>query len=124
MLRSKILQMRLEHREQKIDIVCRLRNFENAFVTLFARHGGFVLARIPERDSHRQVLCDEINCCQTHRALLQKTTGPEKQRPGPFYIPPQPATPLCTPPRLDAASEHTWSAPRSSISSSFASMSG
>ena len=32
MFRSKILQMRMEHPEEKIDIVCRLRNFENAFV--------------------------------------------------------------------------------------------
>src|SRR5882724_6147537 len=84
MLRSKILQMRLKHPEQKIDIVCRLRNFENPFVTLFARHGGFVLARICEGDSQRQFLCNEINCCQTHRELLQKTAQHEKQRLGCF----------------------------------------
>src|SRR4029450_1785551 len=84
MLRSKILQMRLEHPEQKIDIVCRLRNFENPFVTLFARHGGFVLVRICEGDSQRQFLCDEINCCQTHGELLQKTPQHEKQRLGCF----------------------------------------
>ena len=95
MLRSKILQMRLEHPEQKIDIVCRLRNFENPFVTLFARHGGFVspvgrirpvadLTRICEGDSQRQFLCDEINCCQTHRELLQKTAQHKKQRLGCF----------------------------------------
>src|SRR5882757_4671615 len=74
MLRSKILQMRQEHPEQKIYIVCRLRNFENAFVYLF----------IPERDSQRQFLCDEINSCQTHRELLQKTAQHEKQRLGCF----------------------------------------
>src|SRR5207248_2756089 len=84
MLRSKILQMRLEHPEQKIDIVCRLRNFENPFVTLFARHAGFVLARICEGDSQRQFLCDEINCSQTHRELLQKTVQHKKQRLGCF----------------------------------------
>src|SRR5258705_9454519 len=84
MLRSKILQMRLENPEQKIDIVCRLRNFENPFVTLFARHGGFVLARICEGDSQRQFLCDEINCCQTHRELLQKTAQHKKHRLGCF----------------------------------------
>src|SRR5436190_23102388 len=84
MLRSKILQMRLEHPEQKIDIVCGLRNFENPFVTLFALHGGFVLARICEGDSQCQFLCDEINCCQTHRELLQKTAQHEKQRLGCF----------------------------------------
>src|SRR5438105_12804412 len=80
MLGSKILQMRLEHPEQKIDVVCRLRNFENSFVYLFARHGGFVLARIRERESQRQFLCDEINCCQTHRQLFQKTSEHEQQR--------------------------------------------
>src|SRR5258705_12699667 len=74
MLRSKILQMRQEHPEQKIYIVCRLRNFENALVYLF----------IPERDSQRQFLCDEINCCQTHRELLQKTAEHKKQRLGRF----------------------------------------
>src|SRR5436190_4961012 len=74
MLRSKILQMHLEHPEQKIDIVCRLRNFENALVTLFIR----------ERDSQRQFFRDEINCCQTHGELLQKTAEHEKQRLGCF----------------------------------------
>src|SRR3954451_3501985 len=74
MLGSKILQMRLEHAEQKIDIVCRLRNFENALVYLF----------IPEGDSQRQFFRDEINCCQTHRELLQKTAQHKKQRLGCF----------------------------------------
>src|SRR6059058_6473124 len=74
MLRSKILQMRLEHSEQKIDIVCRLRNFENALVYLF----------IAEGDSQSQFICDEINCCQTHRELLQKTAQHKKQRFGCF----------------------------------------
>src|SRR6476661_8796249 len=74
MLGSKILQMRLEHPEQKIDIVCWLRNFENTLVCLF----------IPERDSQRQFLCDEINCRQTHRELLQKTAQHKKQRLGCF----------------------------------------
>src|SRR5438309_3293627 len=84
MLGSKILQMRLEHPEQKIDIVCRLQNFENSFVYLFARHGGFVLARIRERESQRQFFGDEINCCQTHGELLQKPAEHEKQRLGCF----------------------------------------
>src|SRR5207244_113685 len=74
MFGSKILQMRLEYPEQKIDVVCRLRNFENSFVYLFARHGGFVLARIRERESQRQFFCDQINCAQAHGELLQKTT--------------------------------------------------
>src|SRR6516165_2701387 len=72
MLRAKILQMGLEHPEQKIDVVCRLRNFENPFVTLFAR----------ERDSQRQFFRDEINCGQPHGELLQKPAQHEKQRLG------------------------------------------
>src|SRR5262249_27441664 len=97
MLGSKILQMRLEHPEQKIDVVCRLRNFENPFVNLFARHGRFVspvgrirpvadLARIHERDSERQFFRDEINCCQSDGELFQKTAQHEKQRLGCFYF--------------------------------------
>src|SRR5436305_12781097 len=78
MLRAKILQMRLKHPEEKIDIVCRLRNFENSFVTLFARHGGFVLTRICERASQRQFFRNEINCCQTHGELLQRPAKHEK----------------------------------------------
>src|SRR3954470_19702929 len=74
MLGSKILQMRLEHAEQKIDIVCRLRNVENALVYLF----------IPERDLQRQFFRDQINCRQTHRELLQKTAQHKKQRLGCF----------------------------------------
>src|SRR4029077_14837589 len=74
MLRSKILEMRLEHPEQKIDIVCRLRNFENTLVYLF----------IPERDSQRQFFREEINCCQTHGELLQKTAQHKKQGLGCF----------------------------------------
>ena len=37
MLRFEILQVRLEHSEQKIGIVGRLRNFERALVTLLVR---------------------------------------------------------------------------------------
>src|SRR5436190_23852922 len=87
MLRAKILQMRLKHPEEKIDIVCRLRNVENPFVTLFARHGGFVLTRICERDSQRQFFRNEINCCQTHGELLQKPAQHEKHRLGCFDFP-------------------------------------
>src|SRR5438045_7527288 len=86
MLRAKILQMRLKHPEEKIDIVCRLRNFENSFVTLFARHGGFVLTRICERDSQRQFFRNEINCCQTHGELLQKPAQHEKHGLGCFDL--------------------------------------
>src|SRR5262245_60807764 len=95
MIGSKILQMRLEHPEQKIDIVCRMGDFENRFVTLFARHGGFVspvarirpvsdLARIRECDSQRQFFRHEINCSQPHGELLQKPSEHEQQRLGCF----------------------------------------
>src|SRR5262245_34051664 len=91
MLGSKILQMRLEHPEQKIDVVCRLRNFEHASVYLFARQAGFVspvgqirsvarVARIRERDLQRQCFREERNCCQSDSELLQKATEHEKQR--------------------------------------------
>ena len=66
--------MRLEHAKQKIDIVCRLRNFENAFVNLFVR----------ERDLQSQFFCDEINCAQPHCELLQKTAQYEQERLGCF----------------------------------------
>src|SRR3954464_2383364 len=74
MFGPKILQMRLQHPEQKIDIVCRLRNFENALVYLF----------IPERDLQCQFLCNEINSRQTYRELFQKTAQHKKQRLGCF----------------------------------------
>src|ERR1051325_6589278 len=89
MFGSKVLQMRLQHPEQKIDIVSRLRNFENSFVTLFARRIGFLspigricsvayFLRTGECDSQRQFFCDEINCCQAYGELLQKTAEHEK----------------------------------------------
>src|SRR6266478_4391889 len=74
MFRSKILQVRLEHAKEKTDIVCRLRNFENAFVNLFVR----------ERDLQRQFFCYEINAAQSQRELLQKTAEHEQQRLGRF----------------------------------------
>src|ERR1700693_2577871 len=79
MFRFKILQMRLQHPEEKIDIVRRLRDFKNSLVSasrtgigLFARESGFVspvgrvrlvadLARIRESDRERELTHDEIN---------------------------------------------------------------
>src|SRR6266446_4977017 len=95
MFRSKILQVRLEHAKQKIDIVSRLRNFENAFVNLFVRHGGFVspvgrirpmvdLARIRERNLQGQFFCYDPT--QPQRELLQKTAEHEKKRLGCFNL--------------------------------------
>ena len=78
--------MRLEHAKEEIDIVSRLRNFENAFVKLFARHGGFVLARIRERNLQRQFFCYEIDPSQPQHELLQKTAEHEKERLGCFDL--------------------------------------
>src|SRR5262245_60477592 len=74
MVGSTILQMRLEISKKEIDFVGGLRNFENAFVTLFIR----------ERESQRQFFRDEINCCQTHGELLQKSAQHEQKRLGCF----------------------------------------
>src|SRR5439155_16021751 len=68
--RSKILQMRLEHSEKKIDIIGRLRNFDNLLVCLL----------IYKRDLQRQFFCDEIDGTQTHCELLQKTPEHKKER--------------------------------------------
>src|SRR5690242_16197930 len=77
MFRSKILQMRVQHPKEKIDIIGWLRNFENALVNLFACHGEFVLARIRERNLQRQFFCYEIDPSQPQRELLQKTAEHE-----------------------------------------------
>src|SRR5437660_1427817 len=69
MLRSKILQVRLEHTKEKINIVCRLRNFENAFVNLFVR----------KPDLQSQFFCYEIDPAQPQCELLQKTAEHKKE---------------------------------------------
>src|SRR5438552_7126069 len=80
MFRFKILQVRLKHSKEKIDIVGRLRDFENALVTLLVRHGGFVLARIRKTDAERQFFRDEIDRAQPQGELLQKPAEHEKER--------------------------------------------
>src|SRR5213078_2039759 len=64
--------MRMQHPEEKIDIVGRLRNFENALVNLFIR----------ERDAQGQFFCDEINSAQPDGELLQKSAKHEEKRLG------------------------------------------
>jgi hypothetical protein len=65
----KILQMRMQHPEEKIDIVGRLGNLENAFVNLFIR----------ERDTQGQFFCDEINSAQPDGELVQKPAEHEEK---------------------------------------------
>ena len=75
--------MRVQHPEQKIDIVGRLRNFEDAFVNLFVRRGGSVPpygGRIRKSDSQGQFFCDQIDRAQSQRELLQKAAQHEQQR--------------------------------------------
>src|SRR6266704_3157385 len=74
MFGSKVLQMRLEHAKEKIDIIGRLRNFENPLVCLL----------ISERDLQRQFFCYQINPGQPQRELLQKTAEHKKERLGCF----------------------------------------
>src|SRR2546427_3473833 len=95
MFRFKILQVRLEHSKEKIDIVSRLRDFEDPLVSasrtgisLFTRpsrrgdHGGFVLARIREGDGESELARDQIDCAQPQSELFQKPAEDEKQRLG------------------------------------------
>src|SRR3984893_17373983 len=72
MLRFKILQMRVQHPKEKIDIVGRLRNFESALVSLLVR----------KTDPQGDFFGDEIDRSQPQRELLQKPAQHEKQRLG------------------------------------------
>src|SRR5437660_2377228 len=76
MFRFKILQVRLEHPEEKIDIVGRLRDFENALVSLLIR----------KTDPQGQFFRDEIDAAQPKGKLLQKPAEHEKQRLGGFDL--------------------------------------
>src|SRR5436309_2112265 len=79
MFRFKILQVRLEHSKEKIDIVGRLRDFENALVS--ASRTGICLI-IRKSDPQRQLARDEINRAQPERELLEKPAEDEEQRLG------------------------------------------
>src|ERR1700736_4510197 len=83
MRRFKILKVRLEHPKEKIDIVGRLRDFENALVSA-SRTGicWFVLARIRKSDPQRQFFRDQIDRAQPQRELVQKPAKHEEQRLG------------------------------------------
>src|SRR5207237_10885870 len=77
MFRFKILQVRLEHPEKKIDIIGRLRDFENPLVS--ASRTGICLI-IRKTDPERQFLRDQIDAAQSQRELLQKPAQDEEQR--------------------------------------------
>src|SRR5437762_13959178 len=64
--------MRMQHPEEKIHIVGRLRNFENALVNLFIR----------ERDAQGKFFCEEINSAQPDGELLQKSAKHAEKRRG------------------------------------------
>src|SRR5262249_37347119 len=83
MIGSKILQVRVEHPEEKIDIVSRLRDFENVLVSA-SRTGIGLFARKCDRE--RQFACDQINAAPPERELLEKPTQNEKQRLGGFDL--------------------------------------
>src|SRR5437764_405846 len=77
MFRFKIFQVRLEHPKEKIDIVGRLRDFENALVS--ASRTGICLI-IRKTDPERQFLRDQIDAAQPKGKLFQKPPEDEKQR--------------------------------------------
>lgn len=93
MLRFKILQMRVQHPKEKINIVGRLRNFKNAFVNLLVRRSESVspsdesvlcadLWRTRKSNPQGDFFGDEIDRAQPQRELLQKPAQHEKQRLG------------------------------------------
>src|SRR5205085_2236493 len=86
MLRFKILQVRLQHSEKKIDIIGWLRNFEHTNVCFLARHSGFVLMRTRESDRQREFARDEINAAQSQCELLKKPAKNKEQRLGGFDL--------------------------------------
>ncbi len=79
MFRFKILQMRVQHSKEKIDIVGWLRNFENAFVNLLVRRSESVPWRIRKSNSQGDFFDDEIDRTQPQRELLQKPAQHEKE---------------------------------------------
>jgi hypothetical protein len=78
--------MGVQHPEEKIDIVGRLRDFENAFVSLLVRRSESIPWRIRKRDSQSQFFYDVIDCAQPHRELLQKTAQHKEERLGGFDL--------------------------------------
>src|SRR6266404_7110680 len=91
LIRCKILQMRVQHPKEKIDIIGRLRNFEAALVLFFIRHGESVspvgrirpvadLWRIRKSNPKSQFFCDQIDRTEAQSKLLQKTAQHKEER--------------------------------------------
>src|SRR5436853_7407065 len=76
MFRFKALQVRLEHPEEKINIIGRLRDFENALVS--ASRTGICLI-IRKTDPERQFLRDQIDDAQPKGKLFQNPPEHEEQ---------------------------------------------
>src|SRR5205085_12030079 len=100
MFRFKILQVRLEHPEEKIDLVGRLRDFENTNMCFLARTGSssrspsrtgtsqsrLVFVRTRKGDAQGQLAGDQINAAQSNGELFEKAPENEKQRLGGFDL--------------------------------------
>src|SRR5213082_3269035 len=93
MFRFKILQVRLEHSKEKIDIIGRLRDFENALVSARSEPDWhctgicwFVLPRIRKTDPQSQFPCDQIDAAQPKGKLFQKPPEHEEQWLGGFDL--------------------------------------
>src|SRR2546423_12632582 len=92
MFRLKILQVRLEHSEEKIDIVSWLRDFEH---TLMLEAGSWELGvvrlvadllRIGKMNREGELFRDQINAAQPQGELFEEPPKHEKQRLGRFDL--------------------------------------
>jgi hypothetical protein len=81
-----ILQVRLEHPEEKIDVVGRLRDFEDTNVCCASRTGTsqsrFVYLQSRKCNGEGQLARDEINAAKAERELLEESSENKKQRLG------------------------------------------
>src|SRR5690242_208624 len=66
----KMLQVRLEHSKEKIDIIRWLRDFENSLIRSVIR----------KMNRESQLAGDEINAAQAERELFEKSPKDKQQR--------------------------------------------
>src|SRR4051812_9737117 len=69
-LGSKIFQVRVQHSEQRFDVIRRLGNLESVDV----------IALVAECDLELQLADDEMNRVEPHRKLLKKPAEHEEER--------------------------------------------